>query len=95
MIRYKVGKFDRSLIVTPGDTLCVSLKECYPDGTTTVEHKVEEQITVSQVVTHWVMFYAPDVGFGGIFGGSDIEERIGEVFIDPVKVEDGEALFEA
>ena len=94
MTRYKVGRFHHAINVVPGDTLNVSLKECYPDGTTMAEHKVEEKITVSQVVTYWVMFYVPGVGFGGMFCGEDIEERIGEVFVDPVKVEPHEPLFE-
>jgi hypothetical protein len=78
----------------PGDSLHLTLKENYSDGTTCVEHKVEEIIRVSQIVSHWVVFYTPGVGFGGMFGGEDIEDRIGEVFVDPVKVEDNEPLFE-
>lgn len=94
MTRYKVGRFNYAIQVLPGDVLHLSLKECYPDGTTMVEHKIEEDIIVAQTVTHWVMFYVPGVGFGGMFGGSDIEDRIGEVFVNPVKVEPSEPLFE-
>lgn len=95
MTRYRVGKFDRTFNVIPGDTLIIALQECCYDGTLVVEHKIEEEITVAQVVSHWVMFYVPGVGFGGMFGGPDIEDRIDEVFVDPVKVEDGESLLDA
>lgn len=95
MTRFKIGRFYNAMHVVPGDRLHVSLKEQFPDGSTMAEHKVEEEITISQVVTHWAMFYAPGIGFGGMFGGEDLEERIGEVFVNPVKVESWEPLFEA
>jgi len=88
-VRYKIGKFDYEIIVIPGDRLCVSIRDehSYKDV------KVEEEITAMQKITHWVMFYAPEIGFGGMFGGPNIGDRVHEVFVNPVQVKLEDSLF--
>lgn len=92
MVRYKVGKFDYPVYVSPGDTFKLTLTEHAPNG---VEHKqlVQEEITAFRMITTWIMFDAPGIGFGGMFGGDDLEDRIGEVFVDPVKIDREQSLF--
>lgn len=94
MVRYKIGKFDYPVYVAPGDLFKLTLTEHEPNGVKR-EQLVEEEITVTRTITTWIMFDAPGIGFGGMFGGDDLEDRIGEVFVDPVKIEREDSLFEA
>lgn len=86
-VRYKIGKFSHSVYVRPGDQLNLLLTE--PDGT---KQKVSEDVNVSMTVTHWVMFYVPGIGFGGLFGTSDIGSKISEIFVEPELVSEPELL---
>lgn len=88
-VRYKIGEFTRSVSVCPGDKLIVSITE--PDGS---KQEVCEDITISMTTTHWVMFYIPGVGFGGIFGGRNIVDKMSEIFVDPELVLPDENLME-
>jgi hypothetical protein len=54
--------------------------------------RVSEKITVPIHVTHWVMFYVPGVGLGGMFGGPSIESKLPEIFVDPELVTGDEML---
>ena len=85
--RYKTGKFTRALTTCKGDELHLTLRE--KDGTT---QTVREDIKVSMTITHWVMFYVPGVGFGGLFGGPDIGAKMSEIFVEPVLISDDEIL---
>ncbi len=85
--RYKTGKFNRSVSVCPGDTLNLTLTE---KGMR--KQRVSEEITISMTITHWVMFYVPGVGFGGLFGGPDIGAKMSEIFVEPVLIGDDEIL---
>ena len=85
--RYKIGKFSQPVTVCPGDTLNLTLTE-----KNLHKQKVTEEITISMTITHWVMFYVPDVGLGGLFGGPDIGAKMGEIFVEPVLIGDGEIL---
>lgn len=85
--RYKTGKFNRSVSVCPGDTLNLTLTE---KGMR--KQRVSEEITIAMTVTHWVMFYVPGVGFGGLFGGPDIESRMPEIFVNPKHINDEDLL---
>ena len=80
-VRYKIGKFNHSVTVIPGDTLKLTLTD--PNGT---KQKVTEEINISMTVTHWIMFYVPEVGFGGMFGTSDIGSKVSEIFVEPERV---------
>ncbi len=81
--RYKIGKFNQSITVYPGDTLNLTLNE--PGG---LKQRVSEEIAVEMTVTHWVMFYVPDIGFGGLFGGPNIGAKMSEIFVEPVLIDD-------
>ena len=85
--RYKVGRFNHSVSVLPGDTLNLTLTE--PNG---CKQKVSEDITISMTVTHWVMFYVKGVGFGGMFGGPDIGLKMPEIFVNPERINDEDLL---
>lgn len=85
--RYKIGKFDKEIAVQPGDELHLTVTESNGE-----KQKVSEDITIQMTITHWVMFYVPGIGFGGMFGGPDIESNISEIFLDPEYVSDGEML---
>ena len=85
--RYKIGKFSAPVSVCPGDLLNLIITE--PGGH---KQKVSEEITISMTVTHWVMFYVAGVGFGGIFGGSDIGSKMGEIFVNPERINDEDIL---
>ena len=85
--RYKIGRFSQTVLVCPGDTLNLTVTE--PNG---VKQKVTEEIKISMTVTHWVMFYIPGVGFGGLFGTEDIGSKINEIFINPERVNEEDML---
>lgn len=85
--RYKIGEFTHAMDVYDGDKLNLTLTES--DGQ---KQKVSEVIKVSMTVTHWVMFYVPGVGFGGMFGGPDIGSKIGEIFVEPERINDEDLL---
>jgi len=85
--RYKIGRFNCPITVSPGDTIKLTLSE--PDGT---KQKVSEDINISMRVTHWVMFYVPGVGFGGMFGGPELGAKMSEIFVDPELVVEPELL---
>jgi len=80
--RYKIGKFRDSVSLLPGDTMKLTLTEHDEDGIES-QQRVSEEITVPMHVTHWVMFYVPGVGIGGMFGGPNIESKLPEIFVDP------------
>jgi len=88
--RYKIGEFSHPITVTPGDTLKLTLSE--HDGALVHKQTVTEPITVSMTITHWVMFYVAGVGFGGLFGGSDIGSKMSEIFVEPERINDDEIL---
>jgi hypothetical protein len=85
--RYKIGKFDFPVTARPGDRINLILTE--PNGQ---KQKVSEGIAVTMTITHWVMFYVPGVGLGGMFGGPDMGERMDEIFVEPQYIKDGEML---
>ena len=85
--RYKTGKFTEPVTVLPGDTLNLTLTEKNEQ-----KQRVTEEITIAMSVTHWVMFYVPGVGFGGMFGGPDIGSKMGEIFVKPVLIGEDEIL---
>lgn len=85
--RYKIGKFSQEVKVQPGDIVNLTLTESNGE-----EQRVSETIMIQMTVTHWLMFYVPGIGFGGMFGGPDIEANISEIFLDPEYVSDGEML---
>jgi hypothetical protein len=86
-IRYKTGRFNHSITVLPGDELHLTVTE--PNG---CKQRVSEDITISMTVTHWVMFYVPGIGFGGIFGGPNIGEKMPEIFVNPVLIREEDQL---
>ncbi len=86
-VRYKTGKFNYPVTVRSGDTINLTLTD--NNGT---KQEVTEEIKTSMTVTHWVMFYIPGVGLGGLFGTSDIGSKIGEIFVEPELVNDDENL---
>jgi hypothetical protein len=90
-IRYKIGKFSSPVSVCPGDKFNLILTEYDAHGNE-YKQKVGEDIEVSMTVTHWVMFYVPGTGFGGIFGGPDIGSKMSEIFVEPELVNDDEIL---
>jgi hypothetical protein len=85
--RYKIGRFSHSVCVCPGDQLNLTLTE--RDGT---KQKVSEEIQITATITHWVMFYVPGVGFGGMFGGPDIGSKMPEIFVNPERINDEDLL---
>jgi hypothetical protein len=85
--RYKIGKFDHALAVGNGDTLRLTVTD--DKG---VRQTVSEDITITMTVTHWVMLYIPGVGFGGLFGGPELGEKMSEIFVNPELVDIGETL---
>jgi hypothetical protein len=87
--RYKIGKFNQTINVHPGDLLNLTITE--PNGR---KQKVSEEITIAMTITHWVMFYVSGVGFGGIFGGPNIGEKMPEIFVDPVLIGEDEILMD-
>lgn len=89
--RYKIGKFNSPVVVYPGDQLNVTITDCDNSGNKHRE-KVSEEITISMEVTHWAMFYVAGIGFGGMFGGPDLSERINEIFVDPERIDESKSL---
>jgi hypothetical protein len=85
--RYKIGKFNQEITVCPGDAINLAVTE--PNGQ---KQRVSEDIMVNMTVTHWVMFYVPGVGFGGMFGGPDLGSKMSEIFVNPERVDDKEIL---
>lgn len=85
--RYKIGRFSSPVTVCPGDQLHLTLEEVNGQ-----KQKISEDIQISMTVTHWVMFYVPGVGFGGMFGGPDIGSKIGEIFVEPERINDEDLL---
>jgi len=85
--RYKTGKFTSPISICPGDQLHLTVTE--HDGQ---KQKVSENINISMTVTHWVMFYVPGVGFGGMFGGPDINSKMSEIFVEPERIDDEDLL---
>ncbi len=85
--RYKIGEFNQPIEVRPGDELRLTVTN--NDGT---KQKVNEDIKISMTVTHWVMLYIPGVGFGGLFGTSDIGEKMSKIFAEPELVEPSDNL---
>ena len=77
-VRYKTGKFDYPIKAVRGDTLNLTVTD--PNGT---KQKVTEEIKISMAITHWVMFYIPNVGFGGLFGTRVINSKMDEIFVKP------------
>lgn len=92
--RYKIGELSGVVTVLPGDTLHLTLTENDAFGVERNKQRVTEEITISMTVTHWVMFYVPGVGFGGMFGGPDLGSKMAEVFVEPELVNKDELLFE-
>ena len=86
-VRYKTGRFNQPVLVCPGDTLNLTLTE--PDGT---KQKVTEEIKISMTITHWVMFYIPGIGFGGMFGTKDMGSKMSEIFANPERINDEDQL---
>ena len=86
--RYKIGRFSEPISVLPGDQLNLTIT----DGGQ--KQKVSEEITIAMTITHWVMFYVPGVGFGGMFGGPDIGSKISEIFVEPELVVEPKLLIE-
>jgi len=92
--RYKIGELSSGPVsVLPGDTINLILTEEDAFGVARNKQKITEEITIAMAVTHWVMFYHPGVGFGGMFGTSDIGSKMAEVFVEPELVDEGELLF--
>jgi hypothetical protein len=85
--RYKTGRFNQTVTVCPGDTLNLTVRE--PGNR---KQKVSENITIEMTITHWVMFYVPGVGFGGMFGGPDIATKMPEIFVNPELVNEEDML---
>jgi hypothetical protein len=85
--RYKTGKFTQDIEVSDGDTLNLIITE--PNG---AKQRVSEDIMIPMTITHWVMFYVPGVGFGGMFGGPDLGSKMSEIFVNPERVDDKEIL---
>ena len=85
--RYKTGKFNHAVSVCPGDTLNLTITE--PGNR---KQKVTEDIKISMTITHWVMFYVPGIGFGGMFGGPDIGSKMSEIFVNPELINDEDLL---
>ena len=85
--RYKTGKFNQPVSVYPRDTLNLTITE--PGNR---KQRVTEEIKISMTVTHWVMFYIPGVGFGGLFGTEDIGSKMGEIFVNPEYINNDETL---
>ena len=85
--RYKTGRFNQPVTVCPGDTLNLTLNE--PGR---LKQRVSEDIAIAMTITHWVMFYVPGVGFGGMFGTEDIGSKMGEIFVEPERINDEDLL---
>lgn len=49
-----------------------------------------DQLNVT--ITDWAMFYVAGIGFGGMFGGPDLSERINEIFVDPERIDESKSL---
>lgn len=79
-VRYKTGSFN-PVAVLPGDTLNLTLTK--RDGQ---KQKVSENVNIAMTITHYVMFYVPGVGFGGMFGGPDIGSKMSEIFVEPERI---------
>ncbi|TXH59143.1 MAG: hypothetical protein E6Q97_00525 [Desulfurellales bacterium] len=96
MVRVKFGKFFSAVSVYPGDIFNLKLSSEYiKEGQVeTYTQTVSTPITVTQVVTDWVMFFIPGVGFGGMFGNSELRERILQMFPTAYEVPDGESVFQ-
>lgn len=85
--RYKTGKLDHAVNMLPGDQLNLTISE---NGGT--KQRVSEEIKISKVVTHWVMFYVPGVGIGGIFGGPELPLNMDNIFVEAKLVNPNENL---
>jgi len=85
--RYRTGEFTYLVTVNDGDLLNLTITD--GDGQ---KQQVSEEIKVSMTITHWVMFYVPGVGFGGMFGGPDIGSKMPEIFVNPERVNDEDIL---
>jgi len=85
--RYKTGKLTSSISVIPGDQLHLTVTEGGEQN-----QKISENINISMTVTHWVMFYVPGVGFGGMFGGPDIDSKMSEIFVEPERIDNEDLL---
>ena len=86
--RYKTGRFKQPVTVYPGDTLNLTLNE--PGRR--IKQRVSKDITIAMTITHWVMFYVPGVGFGGMFGTEDIGSKMNEIFVEPELVSGADNL---
>lgn len=95
-VRYKYGTFSQPITVTPGDLLILSWTEEGIDAQgkhSSRTEEVSEDITISAVLTHYIMFYVPGCPtIGGMFGTQETIDRIGEIFHEPYHVQDDEPL---
>ena len=85
--RYKIGRFNFPVNIVPGDLINLILTESNGE-----KQRVTEVIDITMIVTHWVMFYVPGVGLGGMFGGPNMGERMDEIFVEPERIGDDEML---
>lgn len=81
-VRYKTGQFKYSVIAMHGDIVKLRLEEKHPNGFQRVQ-EAQEPITKTCTLSHWVMFYIPEINaLGAMFGDENLKSKIPEIFVE-------------